>query len=279
VLWLMVGGLGSGTPQDSLTPDLITLLASAYDCTPEEAPCLDVVPLAGAAGWELEAAATQEGVTSLLLPPGEEEATRLIREARQQAGLAELPERAVVVGGGDAAPTASAEGAAASSGASARGISHERVAVGGTFDRLHAGHRLLLAVAALACSGTCYVGVTGDKLLANKANAHLLWPYERRVAAATDFLRAVRPALHVETSALLDPAAPPKAATMESISALVISRETAAGGAKVQQMRRDCGIASPLALVLVDLIGAESQQSDAPKLSSSALRSRDAAGE
>jgi len=145
VLWLMVGGLGSGTPQDSLTPDLITLLASAYDCTPEEAPCLDVVPLAGAAGWELEAAATQEGVTSLLLPPGEEEATRLIREARQQAGLAELPERAVVVGGGDAAPTASAEGAAASSGASARGISHERVAVGGTFDRLHAGHRLLLA--------------------------------------------------------------------------------------------------------------------------------------
>ena len=92
-----------------------------------------------------DAAATQEGVTSLLLPPGEEEATRLIREARQQAGLAELPERAVVVGGGDAAPTASAEGAAASSGASARGISHERVAVGGTFDRLHAGHRLLLA--------------------------------------------------------------------------------------------------------------------------------------
>ena len=112
VLWLMVGGLGSGTPQDSLTPDLITLLASAYDCTPEEAPCLDVVPLAGAAGWKLEAAATQEGVTSLLLPPGEEEATRLIREARQKAGLAELPERAVVVGGGDAAPTTSAEGAA-----------------------------------------------------------------------------------------------------------------------------------------------------------------------
>ena len=54
VLWLMVGGLGSGTPQDSLTPDLITLLASAYDCTPEEAPCLDVVPLRWLAVFDLK---------------------------------------------------------------------------------------------------------------------------------------------------------------------------------------------------------------------------------
>lgn len=36
----------------------------------------------------------------------------------------------------------------------------QHVAVGGTFDRLHAGHRLLLAATALVCSGSIYVGVT-----------------------------------------------------------------------------------------------------------------------
>lgn len=35
------------------------------------------------------------------------------------------------------------------------------VALGGTFDRLHAGHRLLLAAAAAITSGNLYVGVTG----------------------------------------------------------------------------------------------------------------------
>ena len=46
----------------------------------------------------------------------------------------------------------------------------EHVAVGGTFDRLHAGHRLLLASAAacVAAGGTAYVGVTGDSLLVSK---------------------------------------------------------------------------------------------------------------
>jgi bifunctional ADP-heptose synthase (sugar kinase/adenylyltransferase) len=35
------------------------------------------------------------------------------------------------------------------------------VAVGGTFDRLHAGHRLLLAATALVCKKQVYAGITG----------------------------------------------------------------------------------------------------------------------
>lgn len=40
----------------------------------------------------------------------------------------------------------------------------KNVALGGTFDRLHAGHRLLLAAAAAVCSSSLYVGVAGASL-------------------------------------------------------------------------------------------------------------------
>lgn len=42
------------------------------------------------------------------------------------------------------------------------------VAVGGTFDRLHAGHRILLAATALAATQAVYIGVTGPELLQKK---------------------------------------------------------------------------------------------------------------
>ena len=68
------------------------------------------------------------------------------------------------------------------------------MAVGGTFDRLHAGHRLLLAASALAAERRLFVGITGDKLLSSKRHAELLQPFEERAAAAVAFARRVRPA-------------------------------------------------------------------------------------
>jgi pantetheine-phosphate adenylyltransferase len=288
-----------GTPSDcaatraELSPELVTMLSRAYDCTPAEAPRMDLVPLLAAAGWRLTEAATLDHISCVLQPaedpsdsgiadahPVVDEAVRVIREARRDAGLPELPVHTGAELG--ALPPhydalSAAESCASGAGPEPCRYAHERVAVGGTFDRLHAGHRLLLAVAALACTRTCFVGVTGDKLLANKANAHLLHTYEHRSFAAKDFLQAVRPSLTVELSALLDPTVPPKAATMPEITALVISRETVAGGIQVQQARRDRGITEPLDLILVDLVGASSQVADATKLSSSALRGADAA--
>ena len=81
------------------------------------------------------------------------------------------------------------------------------VVVAGTFDRLHAGHRLLLASAALVCAadGALYLGVTGDKLTASKRRRELLQPFAQREAAALAFVRGTRPGLAVHAGVLDNP--------------------------------------------------------------------------
>lgn len=154
-------------------------------------------------------------------------------------------------------------------------LAFDHVAVGGTFDRLHVGHRLLLAATALICTQQVYVGVTGDKLLEKKKHFELLEPYDQRAAAAASYLKSVRPALTVQTGALLDPKEPTAAATEEGIQALVVSKETVSGGEAINEYRREHGFA-PLELVVVDLV-ADSAAVEGGKVSSTALREQDAA--
>lgn len=129
---------------------------------------------------------------------------------------------------------------ASSASAAPTSLRFARTALGGTFDRLHAGHRLMLAAAALVTSGSVFVGVTGDKLLANKRHRELLQGYAEREQAAASFLQRVRPGLQVETGPLLDPAEPTRAALDHQMEALVVSRETVPGGLQINEQRR-CG--------------------------------------
>ena len=152
-----------------------------------------------------------------------------------------------------------------------------RVSVGGTFDRLHAGHRLLLAAAArtVAPGGTLYVGVTSSELLANKKHGHLVEPYETRAESARAFLRQCLPperSVDVRIGPL--DASPPLAATIRDMNGLVISQETISGAEALNDVRSTAGF-DPLAFVVVDLVGADSSSS-AAKLSSTDLRARDA---
>ena len=43
-------------------------------------------------------------------------------------------------------------------------LQFEHVAVGGTFDRLHAGHRTLLAATALVATAKIYIGITSEPI-------------------------------------------------------------------------------------------------------------------
>ena len=85
--------------------------------------------------------------------------------------------------------------------------SHLSVAVGGTFDHLHAGHKLLLTMTALLLQVTpasgseadlCLtIGITGDELLKNKRYVEQLEDWDRRQKSVQcfleDFLQLVEP--------------------------------------------------------------------------------------
>ena len=171
---------------------------------------------------------------------------------------------------------------------------HYSVAVGGTFDHLHAGHKLLLTMTALVlepASGseisqnrTLTVGITGDELLKKKQFAEVLQSWEERQDSVRQFLLALLemgPSTHISTSTkdfsdsdtlgkvvqdklksgltikyveLFDAFGP--TITERKISALVVSVETRAGGKAVNEKRKDKGW-SELEVFEVDVLDAE----------------------
>lgn len=139
-----------------------------------------------------------------------------------------------------------------------------RVALGGTFDRLHNGHRKLLTLGAGVCKneGILTVGITSDELLSKKANADIILPYCERAKTVIDFLSIIKPSLSVDIVKLDDPFGP--TITDPSIEALVVSSETISGVNKINSLRSEKKF-RPLSGVVV-------RRSNISNLSSSFLR-------
>lgn len=171
---------------------------------------------------------------------------------------------------------------------------HYSVAVGGTFDHLHAGHKLLLTMTTLVLepatrSGipqnrTLTVGITGDELLKKKQFAKVLQSWDQRQACVRQFLLALlqlksqaqvvtstkdlsdsdtlgkavqdelKSGLTIRYVELFDAFGP--TITDQEISALVVSGETRAGGQAVNDKRTDKGW-SDLEVFEVDVLDAD----------------------
>ncbi|KAK3239936.1 hypothetical protein CYMTET_50169 [Cymbomonas tetramitiformis] len=280
------------------------VLNQCYNATSGAAPCLDVVPLFPSAGWTLEHVSKIEEIEVLfatvdpddhatvycdgpsgicdsivktLWPCATKETSSgmlcdAINDLREKGPLpvvevlaeheiAESHEEEIVEQGRDALQPPCTK-------------FFKHAAVGGTFDRLHAGHRLLLSAAALVTDGTLYVGIAGDELLAKKSNKDLMQNFKEREQEATAFLQRVRPSLTISIRPLLD-ASPPLASHMPEMEALIISKETLKGGEAIQSHRSSLGL-QPITLVIVDVVGSAAQIAAGDKLSSSDLRQKDA---
>lgn len=268
------GGCAEGSPG----PATLALLAQCYDSIVETGPQVDLVPLLPSAGWTAEKVAAISGVSFMFrTEPSKDSESALLKKiaalrTEADGGLPPLTD----VGVATEQARAHIGAGESDAGAAGRSYEYEHVSVGGTFDRMHAGHRLLLAAAAVVTKGRLYVGISGDDLLVNKKHKELLQSYADRERAVLKFLAAVKPGLDVEIGPLDN--SPPKAATIEPMEALVISHETVAGAKVLNDMRAERGFA-PIEFVTVDLVGAETQDASAPKLSSTTLRQKEAAGQ
>lgn len=122
----------------------------------------------------------------------------------------------------------------------AAGTSYERVVLGGSFDRLHVGHKKLLTVAAMVCTSDMTVGVTGDAMVRAKSDAGDITSFAERSGAVVAFVRLVKPGLRVHVVELLEPFGP--TLTDPSLQALVVSSETRRAAVKINNERAARGL-------------------------------------
>lgn len=191
---------------------------------------------------------------------------------------------------------------------------HRHVAVGGTFDHLHTGHKLLLTMTAVALDQSgphsiMTVGITGDELLRNKKYAEQIENWSDRQKSVQHFLEALlnlappdaaQPVSHevnapgpnghavniqypnglqIRCVEIWDAFGP--TITDKEISALVISAETRTGGKLVNDKRAQYGWPA-LDVLEVDVLDARETVGTLPqffenKLSSTGIRKQLAA--
>ncbi len=139
----------------------------------------------------------------------------------------------------------------------------QTVAMGGTFDVMHAGHIALLN-AAFSTSSHVIIGLTGDSLAAKRGKK--LWHnYAERHDSLESLLKREFPGMSYVISRLDNDFGP---AVLESgVEALIVSEETSPQGERLNQMRKERGM-PPVHVVVVPMILA----SDGSRISSTRIR-------
>lgn len=142
-------------------------------------------------------------------------------------------------------------------------------ALGGTFDHIHDGHKILLSIAAFLTSSRLIIGVTDQDLLLKKKYKEYLESFDRRCENVQHFLALLKPTLLVEIVPIRDVCGP--TGTVPEIECLVVSRETVSGGEFVNKTRIEKGLPK-LDIYVVNVLGGKEEDGWKEKLSSTDLR-------
>jgi pantetheine-phosphate adenylyltransferase len=140
------------------------------------------------------------------------------------------------------------------------------VGMGGTFDHLHDGHRLLLDNAFLLCKEV-HIGLTTEKMLRRKKHADKIEDYETRKKNLEAYIKSIADLDRVKIFELDNPYGPP--VNDPAYDGIVVSQETFMGGLRINDIRVEKGY-SPIVIIVVPLL----MGGDGIRLSSTGIREK-----
>jgi len=127
------------------------------------------------------------------------------------------------------------------------------VAVGGTFDALHRGHKILLRTAFRA-GDRVLVGLSRNGFVRRLRKPHHVDPYQKRRRELVSFLKKERLASRCKIVPLDDPYGP--AINNSGVQALAVSQMTEKMAKKINMIRKRRGL-KPLSVLSIGMVLAE----------------------
>jgi len=126
---------------------------------------------------------------------------------------------------------------------------YKKVVVGGTFDRLHLGHKALLRKA-FEVGKYVYIGLTSDEMIKDKPYAEKILPYEVRLR---DLIKFFEVNGYKNYRIIKINNAIGFADRLKSLEAIVVSEETYKGALIVNKAREEKGL-KPLVIVKIEMV-------------------------
>jgi len=127
------------------------------------------------------------------------------------------------------------------------------VAVGGTFDEFHRGHRALL-MRAFEVGNRVLIGLSTDEFAKKLRKPHKIADYKERLRELKDFLEKGGFLGRAEILPLNDPYGPTLSSSQ--LDAIVVSRETEPRAHEINEKRKAKRL-PPLAIIVIGMVPAE----------------------
>eukprot|EP00924_Labyrinthula_sp_SR-Ha-C_P002283 augustus_masked-scaffold_19-processed-gene-6.12-mRNA-1 protein AED:0.19 eAED:0.19 QI:0/-1/0/1/-1/1/1/0/292 len=121
-----------------------------------------------------------------------------------------------------------------------RSLAFDNVVLGGTFDRLHLGHKKLLSASLMCANKRVVIGITNDQMLRQKSDVSMIQPLNQRVRSVQQFCAAFDSSIKCEPHEISDPFGP--SIVDQDLQAIVVSSETLKGARMVNDKRVQNGL-------------------------------------